>query len=269
LRSFLRQVKAEMLLVYAEVFRRKSILVMSVVWPYIMTAFMLTLGYVAGSPEVFVRRVGADPVLFLATASYILFSTLSVVDDVMWRPVYDEHAGTLPYVVSSPTSTVLHYAAIPVPRFTLSLVLGATFLLPVFTAREGFDGLLSGLIVVAVSLVAALTFIPLAVAVGLGLYSLGGESWRAINVIRPLFLVAMGVYYPRWMLSRVAYLVTALLPPSNCVEVVQRLVVRLGEVNEVIIPLTLAVVLAVVQLYPMRRSARRWEIAKLREGVKV
>jgi len=269
LRAFLGLVKAEMLLVYAEVFRRKSILFMSILWPYVMTAFMLALGYAAGSPEVFLRRVGASPVLFLATASYVLFSTLTVVDDVMWRPVYDENAGALPYIVSSPISTVLHYAAIPVPRFTLSLVLGATFLLPVFTLQEGLDGLLSGLIVVAISVVAALTFIPVAVAVGLGLYSLGGESWRAINVIRPLFLVAMGVYYPRWMLSKVAYALTALLPPANCVEVAQRVVVGLGKLNEVLLPLTLAVVLAILQMYPMRRSARRWEVTKLREGVRV
>lgn len=269
MRELLRHIRAEMLLVYAEVFRRKSILAMSILWPYVMTAFMLTLGYVAGSPDVFLRKVGTSPVLFLATASYILFSTLAVVDDVMWRPVYDENAGTLPYVISSPTSTVMRYAAIPIPRFTLSLVLGATFLLPLFAVQEGLDGLLSAMIVVAVSVVATLTFIPVAVAVGLGLYSLGGESWRAINVVRPLFLVAMGVYYPRWMLSKIVYLLTALLPPANCVEIAQRVVVKLGEFNELLFPLALAVVLAITQLYPMGRSARKWEITKLREGVRI
>lgn len=261
-------VRAEMMLVYADFFRRKSVVIMYLAWPYMMTAFMLMFGYAVGSPQAFVERVGVDPPLFLITGSYLLYSTMAVVDDVMWRPIFDENLGTLPYIISSPTKIISHYISIPVPRFTLSLTLGAITLFPVLVVYRGISGVLIGLVVVFVSMVSVAVFIPLATALGLGLYTAGGENWRAISFLRPLLLMLMGVYYPRWLMSLPLYLVSSLLPPAHCVEVVQKIVVGLAETYNITIPLALAVTLGLLYSPGMLRATRAWESGKLREGVK-
>jgi ABC-2 type transport system permease protein len=257
-----------MLLVYSDLFRRKSLLVMFVAWPYLTTAFMLIFGYAVGSPRVFTERVGVDPIQFMIVGSYLLFSIMTIVDDIMWRPIYDEQLGTLPYIVSSPTRLITHYLSMPVPRFVASTVLGATAVFPVMVFSRGLEGLLVGLAVVLLSLISATVFTPLATAIGLSLYTLGGESWRAINVIRPLLLIVTGIYYPRWLMQWPLYLVSSLMPPAHCVEVIQRIVVGLAETYTILVSLTLAVLLGVLYSPAMARSATAWEKKKLRVGVK-
>ncbi len=257
-----------MLLVYSDLFRRKSLLVMFVAWPYLTTAFMLIFGYAVGSPRVFIERVGVDPIQFMIVGSYLLFSIMTVVDDIMWRPIYDEQLGTLPYIVSSPTKLVIHYLSMPIPRFIASVVLGATAVFPVMIIFRGLEGLLIGAIVVLLSLISAAVFTPLATAVGLSLYTFGGENWRAINVIRPLLLIIMGVYYPRWLMQWPLYIVSSLMPPAHCIEVIQRIIAGLAETYTVLISLVLAISLGVLYGSPMARSATAWERKKLEVGVK-
>ncbi len=261
-------IRAEMMLVYADLFRRKSVIAVYLVWPYITTALVLMMGYAVGSPQAFAERVGVEAPLFVVVGSYLLFSTMAVVDDIMWRPIYDESSGTLPYVVSSPTRTVVHYISIPVPRFLFTLLLGATALLPLLLIYRGLEGVLVGTVVVLLSVVSASAFVPLAMALGLGLYVAGGESWRAIGFLRPLLLMFMGVYYPRWLMSLPLYVISSLLPPAHCVEVVQRIVVGLAEARTVTVSLSIALALTVVYSPGMLRAARAWELKKLREGVK-
>lgn len=257
-----------MMLIYADFFRRRMVMITYLAWPYMTTIFMLMIGYAVGSPRTFAERVGADPLLFLIVGSYLLFSSMSVVDDIMWRPIFDENAGTLPYIMSSPTGVVLHYVSIPIPRFVLSLVLGITTLFPVLAAFRGLSGVLVGMVVVAISIVSVATFVPLATALGLWLYIAGGENWRAINFLRPLLLILMGVYYPRWLMSLPLYIVSSLLPPAHCIEVVQKIVVGLVEIPAITISLALALTLGLVYSPGMLRAARAWELRKLGEGVK-
>lgn len=267
--SLVDLVRAEMLLVYADLLRRKSVIAVYLAWPYMVTAFILMMGYAVGSPRAFAERVGVEAPLFMIVGSYLLFSTMAVVDDIMWRPIYDESSGTLPYIVSSPAGVVAHYLSIPVPRFLLSLLLGASALFPVLVAYRGpLEGALVGASVVLLSIVSAATFVPLATALGLGLYAAGGESWRAISFLRPLLLMLMGVYYPRWLMSLPLYVVSSLLPPAHCVEVVQRIVVGLAEAWAVTLSLSAAAALALAYGPGMLRAARAWELRKLREGVK-
>ncbi|MEM2763956.1 MAG: hypothetical protein QXH74_06850 [Sulfolobales archaeon] len=268
IKNLLRLVRAEMMLIYADFFRRRMVMITYLAWPYMTTIFMLMIGYAVGSPRTFAERVGADPLLFLIVGSYLLFSSMSVVDDIMWRPIFDENAGTLPYIMSSPTGVVLHYVSIPIPRFVLSLVLGITTLFPVLAAFRGLSGVLVGMVVVAISIVSVATFVPLATALGLGLYIAGGENWRAINFLRPLLLILMGVYYPRWLMSLPLYIVSSLLPPAHCIEVVQKIVVGLVEIPAITISLALALTLGLVYSPGMLRAARAWELRKLGEGVK-
>ncbi|MEM2207171.1 MAG: hypothetical protein QXG17_00560 [Sulfolobales archaeon] len=268
IKNLLRLVRAEMMLIYADFFRRRMVMITYLAWPYMTTIFMLMIGYAVGSPRTFAERVGVDPLLFLIVGSYLLFSSMSVVDDIMWRPIFDENAGTLPYIMSSPTGVVLHYVSIPIPRFVLSLVLGITTLFPVLAAFRGLSGVLVGMVVVAISIVSVATFVPLATALGLGLYIAGGENWRAINFLRPLLLILMGVYYPRWLMSLPLYIVSSLLPPAHCIEVVQKIVVGLVEIPAITISLALALTLGLVYSPGMLRAARAWELRKLGEGVK-
>lgn len=256
-----------MLLVYSDMFRRKSLLVMFIAWPYLTTAFMLIFGYALGSPQIFIERVGVDPVQFMVVGSYLLFSIMTIVDDIMWRPIYDEQLGTLPYIVSSPTRLVIHYLSMPIPRFTASIVLGAAAVFPVMTIFRGLEGLLIGVSVVLLTLISATVFTPLAIAVGLSLYTLG-ENWRAINIIRPLLLIIMGVYYPRWLMQWPLYILSSLIPPAHCVEVIQRIIAGLAETHAALISLTLAVLLGVLYGPPMARSTAIWERKKLEVGVK-
>ncbi|MDW8010900.1 MAG: hypothetical protein RMH84_04835, partial [Sulfolobales archaeon] len=90
--KFTSLVRAEMRLVYAYFFRRKSLVVMYLAWPYISTAFMLVFGYSVGSPKFFAERVGVEAPLFLVVGSYLLFSIMAIVDDIMWRPIFDENS---------------------------------------------------------------------------------------------------------------------------------------------------------------------------------
>ncbi len=266
--SLVDLVRAEMMLVYADLFRRKSVIAVYLAWPYMTTAFILMIGYAAGSPQAFAERVGVEAPLFMVVGSYLLFSTMAVVDDIMWRPIYDESSGTLPYIVSSPTKAAVHYISMPIPRFLFALVLGAAALLPLLIVYRGIEGVLLGAVVVLLSVASAIVFVPLATALGLGLYTLGGESWRAIGFLRPLLLMLMGVYYPRWLMSFPLYVVSSLLPPAHCVEVVQRVVTGLAEARAVTVSLSLALALAVVYGPGMLRASRAWELKKLREGVK-
>lgn len=261
-------VRAEMLLVYADLFRRKSLLIMYFLWPYMLTGFILMFGYLAGSPHAFIEKVSVEPPIFIAVGSYLVFSTLSVIDDIMWRPIYDENLGTLPYIVASPTKMSIHYISIPIPRFVVSAIMGAAALFPILVIYRGLEGFLMSLIIVLLSLLSVAVFVPLATALGLGLYIAGGENWRAINFLRPLLLIMMGVYYPRWLMSLPLYITTSLLPPAHCVEVVQRIVVGLAEVHRLSILLTLAVVLGILYNPAMLRAAKIWEVKKLGEGVK-
>lgn len=268
IKSIIRLVRAEVMLVYADLFRRKTVVVMYLAQPYVMTAFMLVMGYGLGSPRAFAERVGVEPPLFLMVGSYLLFSIMAAIDDIMWRPIFDESVGTLPYIVSSPTRVVLHYVSIPIPRFAISLVLGASTLFPVLAVYRGLDGVLIGLAIVSISIVSVSTFVPVATALGLGLYIIGGESWRAINFLRPLLLMLIGVYYPRWLMGPPLYIVSSLLPPSHCIEVVQRVVVGLVETPAVAVPLALALALGLLYSPGMLRTTRAWELKKLKEGVK-
>lgn len=269
IKSLGRLIRAEMLLVYADFFRRKAVVLMYLAWPYMTTALMLMLGHAIGSPQAFAGKMGVEPPLFLMVGSYLLFSSMTVLDDIMWRPIFDENVGTLPYIIASPTEIVLHYASIPIPRFVLSLALGIAALFPVLIVYRGLSGILVGLVVMLISTISAAVFTPLATALSLGLYATGGENWRAINFLRPLLLVLVGVYYPRWLMSLPLYLVSSLLPPAHCVEVAQKIVIGLAETYAITIPLVLALVLGLLYSPGMLRAARAWESGKLKEGVKV
>jgi len=107
--SFIDILRAEFKLEYNDVFRRKSVLVMLVLYPYIFTLFTLFIGYAGGSPEYFTMRVKVEPVVYLITASYMLMSIFASIDVLLWRPLYDERNGTtnIHYSITSKSLEIL------------------------------------------------------------------------------------------------------------------------------------------------------------------
>ncbi len=267
--SFLQLVKAEMKFIYADVFRRRSVLIMLILWPYLLTAFILIIGSSMGSPQVFVQRVGVDPVPFFVVSGFVLISTFSVLDDIMWKPIFDEMTGTLPYILSSPVNRVLYYASLPVPRLLLVVLVGATSLIPVLTFYWGLRGLILALAIVVLGILSALVFTPPAVAIAMSLYRVGGESWRLINVVRPMLMLLIGAFYPRWLMPLAGYILSSLLPPSYCIEVMQRLLGSVTSIEYVLMLIGIAIALAVIYVPLSSYSIVSWERRKLVEGVKV
>jgi len=267
--SFLQLVKAEMKFIYADVFRRKSLLIMLILWPYLLTAFILVIGSSMGSTRVFIQRVGVDPVPFFIVSGFVLISTFSVLDDIMWKPIFDEMTGVLPYILSSPVNRVLYYASLPVPRLILVVLIGATSLIPVLSFYWGLRGLVLALAIVVLGILSALVFTPPAITIAMTLYRMGGESWRLINVVRPILMLLIGAFYPRWLMPLAGYVLSSLLPPSYCIEAIQRLLGSATSIEYALMFVGLAVALAMIYVPASSYSIVSWERKKLTEGVKV
>lgn len=257
--------RAEYRLVYNELFRRKTALVSTIIYPYLFTLFILTIGSATGSIEVFTARVGVNPVIYMITGSYILMAILSSIDDLLWRPIYDTSIGTMIYIMASPANKLILYSSIPIPRLTVVIFVGFTSLVPVYVYINGLEGFFTSLLVMATSIIGCLVMIPFAVIVASSIHRIG-ESWRVLGVVRPVIMILLGVYYPRIYLPLAGYLIGSLIPSSHIVEVIQRTLMGLHGNTALLI--TASILLALLY-YPLAEiSLRKWEQAKVREGVK-
>ncbi|MEM1772323.1 MAG: ABC transporter permease [Desulfurococcaceae archaeon] len=263
--SFMDILRAEYRLVYNDVFRRKSVLLTLILYPYIFTAFTLFIGYSAGTPSDFIQRVGVDPALYLITASYMLTSVLASLDDLLWKPLFDTYTGTVIYILASPVNRLKLYAAIPFPRLTLLVLMGFTSIIPVYLFYFGLNGVLLGLIIMGVITLACLIMIPFAIFVASSVHRVG-ESWRILNIVRPLVIIFLGVYYPRIYMPLGAYIVSSLIPASHIVEIAQRILI--GMQSGLFTLFSIAVTLAIIYVPIGQFSLRSWERKKVKEGVK-
>jgi ABC-2 type transport system permease protein len=258
--------RAEFKLEYNDVFRRKSVFISMLLYPYIFTAFTLLLAYAGGSPRIFEERFGVSPVIYLMTASYTLMSMLVSVDVLLWRPLFDEENGTLIYIIASPVNRLKYYLALPFPRYVEVLILGATSALPVYTYFYRLEGLVLGLLIISLIALGSILMIPFAIFIA-GLVHRVGESWRVLNIVRPVLMILIGVYYPRFYMPLVGRVVSGVIPSAHIVEVIQAIVLN---VNTDFYRL-FAIAIALFILYaPIGRwSITSWEWKKVREGVKV
>jgi len=266
--GLLTMLRAEFTFVYADIFRRKSLLAMLMIYPYILTLFILLIGTSMGSPAVFTEKVGIDPVPFFIVSSFVLISVLGVVDDVLWRPIFDEWMGTLSYVISSPTSRVIHYLAIPIPRLSLVILSCSASVFPVLIYYYGITGLFKAFGVLGLTILSSLLLTTLAMVIAGLVFTLAGESWRILNIVRPLLLILLGAFYPRYMMPLTAQVMSWLVPSSHTVELLQRLLIGLStETTYVLMLLGAAVALAIVYTPLGNKAIRHWEKKKLTEGV--
>ena len=268
--SFKELLKAELKFVYADVLRRKSVLLMFIMYPYILTAFVLLIGTSVGSPHVFIERVGVDPAVFFITSGFLLMTILGVSDDIFWKPIYDEMMGTQPYIISSPVSRIAYYAAIPIPRLILVIISGLSSITIVLTYYYGLNGLLESLAVLILAGLSAILFItPSMILTGI-IFSYGGENWRVINVIRPLLLILIGAYYPRYLMPLATAVVSYLIPSSHIVEAIHRLITGFdATIVNILSLIGVGTALAILYTPFGLRSMVMWEVKKVKEGVKV
>jgi ABC-2 type transport system permease protein len=265
--SFIDLLRAEYHLVYGEVFRRKQALLAVIIYPYLFTAFMLFLGYAGGSPRAFVERVGVEPAVYLVTANYMLVSILASVDDLLWRPLMDSRLGTFAYIMVSPVNRLKLFFAVPIPRLTLVIITGSTSVFPVYFYYYGFKGLELGSIVMLLVIVGCFVMIPFATVVASLVHTLG-ESWRVLNIVRPLIMILLGIYYPRVYMPIASYVLSSLIPSSHIVEVVQRILMGIHG-DYIVLLFILAFTVAFLYTPTARLTVKAWEQKKVSEGVKV
>ncbi|RLG75687.1 MAG: ABC transporter permease [Thermoprotei archaeon] len=268
--GFIEILYAETRFVWAGLLRRKSALFTALLYPYILTAFVILVGSTMGSPQLFVVRVGIEPVPFFIVSSFMLMSIMGVVDDIFWKPLFDEFMGTLPYVIASPVDRVLYFVALPLPRLIIVLFIGLSSVLPVMIMYYGVAGVYEAVVVMLLAGFGALVFATLAMCITGALYIAGGETWRSLNVIRPLLMVLLGVFYPRWLMPLTAQYLSWALPPSHVVEAVHRMLAETtGNAVQYFVLLGVATALAILYAPIGSTSIRAWERKKLREGISV
>lgn len=257
---------AEFKLVYGEMVRRRSALIAMIIYPYLFASFTLFFGYAMGSPEAFREKLGVNPVIYMITASFLLLSLMSATDDVLWRPISAEFDGTLPYILVSPVNRLKYYVSIPIPRLTAIVIMGFTSLTPIYIYFEGFDGLCQSMIITAIALFGGLLMITPSILVA-GIVHRIGESWRVLNIVRPIMMIFIGVYYPRVFMPLAGRIISSLIPASHVVEFIQIFLSSTGRIEYLL--LVLALTISILYAPLSERSIYLWERKKVREGVSI
>lgn len=262
--SFINILRAEYRLTYSELFRRKSFLISLIMYPYLFTGFILFFGYAMGSTEAFTQRMGVNPVIYMITASYIMLGIFSAVDDILWRPIDSEYNGTSPYIVASPINKLKYYFAIPFPRLTIVILTGSTSVVPIYVYYNGLSGLITSIFILILALIGSILMITLAIFI-MSIVGLIGESWRVLNIIRPIMMILMGVYYPRTLMPILIYIISSLIPSSHIIEIIQKTLSNTPV--EIYLLLTIAIVITILYTPISYKSIYYWEKKKVRKGV--
>jgi ABC-2 type transport system permease protein len=144
--------------------------------------------------------------------------------------------------------------------------MGATSILPVYVYYYGLEGFLLSLLVITLIAVGCVFMVPFAIFVA-GVCHRVSESWRIINIVRPIVMILMGVYYPRFYIPLTGYVIGSLIPSSFIVEIIQRTLLHL-ETNTYLL-LAAGFALFFLYLPAGSWSIKAWEAKKVREGVKI
>jgi len=189
-------------------------------WPYLMLALILGMGYFFGSPGAFKQNVqmDVDPVIYYVASTLVAMSALDVMWGVGGNIMWYRWSGTLPYILLSPnrTSTTLIFSYIP--RYLLGAFIQLAEFMPLIIIIEGFS---SGLMKIGV-LVLAITvgMIPL-----LGFSALFAsflitieEETNVLSWLNPLILLFSGAFYPAYLLPYWARFISQILPTTYTVE---------------------------------------------------
>ena len=259
---------AEWMAFYKDLTRRKSLIVSFIVYPYILTLLFVIMGLAVGGLTSFSQRFHVSAITFFLTMSYLMLTVLIGADMIMQRPSSDMWAGTLPYILTSPAPRILRYLAVALPMLAPFIVQGIICLTPVYVYYYGVEGAVLALLVVFLSVLAGLFMVPIAmVTMGLA-YMVSEEGWRIINIARPLLLILIGVYYPRYLLPLVFRVATMVIPSSSIVEIIQYMLTNNLTMSLAGILLGVATASFILLLPIGGKTVTRWEERLRFKGVK-
>jgi len=128
-------------------------------------------------------------------------------------------------------------------------------------------GLFLAFLVTLLVIAGVLTMTPLSMIIS-GLIHASSESWRVLNVVRPVVMMLLGAYYPRFYMPLMARLISYTIPSSHIVESVQRIVTGLTD-QWTLLLVAIAVLLALLYTPVSKASLMFWEKKKVSEGVKI
>ncbi len=221
LEEFSRYVSAEFLLFIRSLQSHKSVFVAVILWPYMLTLFILLLGTFIGSPQAFSRRLGGvDPVLYFLSSSAVLMISLVVMDDVCSKVLWDRELGTLDYVLSSVKSRVLYLLAVPVPHMTFSSLLFTATVAPALVLLKGVVHGVKLLFAIAVAALGAIAFAGFSMIIA-GIVLALRESWSFLSMLRPLIMLVSGIYYPAYLMPLVLRAIAYTIPLTYTVDVIR------------------------------------------------
>ena len=214
---------AEFKCFFTEFIRRKSLIIALILYPYILTALILFIGTIFGSPRYFREKIPADPLLFFLSSSLTLLVSLVMLDDIGARFIWEEQLGTLSYLMLMPASMTKFILASPIPRLVLTLGWVMLTLAPTAIYVKGVETGIAIIIVSSIAALGALSLMGFALIIG-GLLILSKGEWAIYWIIRPLILFLSGVLYPVALMPLWLKVLSMTMPISYAVEASRMLI---------------------------------------------
>ncbi len=196
----------------------KGLFVAMVVWPYLMVALVMGMGYLLGSPEVYTRRMGiSNPALFMLSASVVAMSSVTIIDTVAGYTLYNRWLGTLNYILLTPMKTpkLLIAAGLPTALFGPAVTISS--ILPAAVYFEGVSGGLKLSFMYAIIIAGMIPLLGISV-IAASLLLVVREESNVINSLVPFLLLVSGVFYPVEVLPGVLQAVSEAIPVRYVVD---------------------------------------------------
>ncbi len=192
--------KANLYAFYCWIKNNRGLAFMMLLWPYMMAFFLIGIGSILGSIDVYSKRIGVeDPIFYILASSSIMVSSISIVDNVAGELLRHRWVGTLPYVMASPPRFIVFAIAGPIPATLVTSFVTITSILPAVMLFSGITGSLKLFILLMIVYIAMIPLIGLAVVVG-GLSLIVREEANIASFLTPLILLVSGVFYPQTIL---------------------------------------------------------------------
>ncbi len=205
----------------------KGLLIAMVVWPYIMVALVMGLGYLIGSPEVYARRMGiSNPALFMLSASVVAMSSVTIIDTVAGYTLYNRWLGTLNYILLTPMKTPKLLIAAGLPTALLGPAITVSSVMPAAVYFEGASGALRLAVMYLIIIAGMVPLIGISV-IAASLLLIVREESNVINSLVPFLLLVSGVFYPVGILPGALQAVANAVPVKYVVDAA-KLVSRLS-----------------------------------------
>ena len=198
--------------------RNRTLLFLSVVWPYLTVLVLYTLGNAYGSLDRYRESMGIDyPLLYMFAASTVAHSAVSVVDESASIAQWHRWLGTLTYIMASPHRTWVFVVITGLVTSLFMTTITVSALLPAVILVSGLEGSLR-LAVVYLVIIAGMAPLIAIAGVAAMMSLLAREEGNVMAFLNPLLLLLSGVFYPIEILPRLLEASSRLLPVSYLVE---------------------------------------------------